>query len=201
MEVQEVNIQNMAIKIPAYYQRVDSMPDDPENSVPYMFQTENALCFALIYPISESKAMHRDQDAVIRGIRQCMGDNQGLIQVEASKDRVFSIVKTLQEPSGVQYVLTYQRFFEGGVINIQAFFEETGTTGIRDSVVFELCQRENLVGTEEDPFAGWTKDPYDENFRQGALMNLSEQEGFDESFPGFPLSLCREFIKTLDEMI
>ena len=60
-----------------------------------------------------------------------------------------------------------------------------------------MCRKENLVGTKSDPFAGWTKDPYDNTIRGGTLMNLSEQEIFDEQFPGFPLTMCREFVRTV----
>ena len=49
------------------------------------------------------------------------------------------------------------------------------------------------------PFAGWTKDPYDESYRRGALMNLSELEEFDEQFPGSALSMCRELVKAIEE--
>ncbi len=198
MESQNVTINGTTISIPEYYQKVDSMPDDPEGSVPYMVQTGNAMCFALIFPVDESKSLPRTKESLISGIRQFLGENQGLIQVEAAEDYVYSIVKTLREPSGVQYILTYQRFFPEFVLNIQAFFEEIGTTGIRDSVGYEMCRRQNLVGTEEDPFAGWAKDPYDESIRDGALMNLSEREEFDEQFPGFPLSMCREFVRALE---
>ena len=52
--------------------------------------------------------------------------------------------------------------------------------------------------TEDDPFVGWAKDPYDDTIREGALMNLSEREEFDEQFPGFPLSMCREFVRTVN---
>lgn len=198
MESQNVTINGTTISIPEYYQKVDSMPDDPEGSVPYMVQTGNAMCFALIFPVDESKSLPRTKESLISGIRQFLGEKQGLIQVEAAEDYVYSIVKTLREPSGVQYILTYQRFFPEFVLNIQAFFEEIGTTGIRDSVGYEMCRRQNLVGTEEDPFAGWAKDPYDESIRDGALMNLSEREEFDEQFPGFPLSMCREFVRALE---
>ncbi len=44
---------------------------------------------------------------------------------------------------------------------------------------------------------GWAQDPYDKNIKHGALMNISEQEKFDDKFFGFPLSMCREFIKAL----
>lgn len=69
-----------------------------------------------------------------------------MIQVEASEDYVYSIVKSMKEPSGVQYILTYQKFYPGFILNIQAYFDEIGTTGIRDSMVYEQCRRENLVG-------------------------------------------------------
>lgn len=197
MNYQNVTINETTISIPEYYQKVDSMPDDPADSIPYMVQTGNAMCFALIFPVDESKSLPRTKESLIAGIRQFLGENQGLIQVEATEDYVYSIVKTLKEPSGVQYILTYQRFFPEFILNIQAFFEEIRTTGIRDSVGYEMCRRQNLVGTEEDPFAGWAKDPYNESIREGALMNLSEQEEFDEQFPGFPLSMCREFVRSL----
>lgn len=197
MDIQELHVNGKSVSIPKYYQRVDSMPDDPEGSLPYMVQTENAACFALIFPVDESQSLPRTQDELIAGIRQFLGENQGLIEAIAETDYVFSIVKTLKQPSGVQYVLTYQKFYPEFILNIQAFFEETGMTGIRDNVVYEMCCRQNIFGTEDDPFSGWTQDPYDANVKTGALMNISEQKQFDEKFPGFPLSMCREFVRTL----
>ena len=197
MKHQNVMINGITITIPDYYKRVDSMPDDPMNSIPYMAQTSNAMCFALIFPVDESKSLPRTKESLLSGIRQFLGKNQGLIQVEVTEDHVYSIVKTLKEPSGVQYILTYQQFLPEFILNIQAFFDEIGTTGLRDSIGYEMCRKENLVGTKSDPFAGWTKDPYDNTIRGGTLMNLSEQEIFDEQFPGFPLTMCREFVRTV----
>ena len=197
MKNQDVTINGITISIPEYYQKVDSMPDDPADSIPYMVQTGNAMCFALIFPVDESKSLPRTKESLISGIRQFLGENQGLIQVEAAEDYVYSIVKTLKEPSGIQYILNYQRFYPEFILNVQAFFEEIGTTGTRDSVVYEICRRQGLVGADGDFFKGWAKDPYDETITEGALMNLSEQEQFDAQFPGFPLSMCREFVRTL----
>ena len=173
------------------------MPDDPKDSTPYMFQTENATCLALLYPINEKDSLLRNKTSLITGIRRYLSDDQGLIQVETETDYVYSIVKSLKEGSGVQYILTFQRFLPDFVLNVQAFFEEAGTTGIRESVVYELCCRNGLVGTDDDPLAGWAYDPYDEGISMGALMNLSESEQFDALFPGFPLTLCREFVHAL----
>ena len=197
MNTQMITINGKTITIPDYYHRVDSMPDDPENSIPYMVQTGNAMCFALIFPVDEAKSLPRTKDSLIAGIRPCLSEKQGLIQVEANDDRVFSIIKSLKEPSGVQYVLTYQKFYTEFILNIQAYFEEIGTTGIRDAIGYELCRKQNLVGSSDDPLEGWAKDPYDETIKAGALMNLSETEQFDEQFPGFPLTMCREFLRTI----
>ncbi len=197
MNTQDITFNGKTITIPDYYQKVDSMPDDPENSVPYMVQTGNAMCFALIFPVDESKSLPRTKDSLISGIRSFLGENQGLIQVEADEDHVYSIVKSMKKPSGVQYILTYQRFYPEFILNIQAYFDEIGTTGMRDGLVYELCRRENLVGNDSDPFAGWVKDPYDESIKDGALMNLSELERFDTQFPGFPLTMCREFVRAI----
>ena len=65
-------------------------------------------------------------------------------------------------------------------------------------MVFEMFRREQAGGENEDPFKGWTCDPYDEKIDKGALMNISEQERFDEIFPGFPLSMCRELVRFLN---
>ena len=67
-------------------------------------------------------------------------------------------------------------------------------------MVYAICRNEGLLGDDgENPLAGWTQDPYDAEITKGALMNLSEQEQFDEQFPGFPLSMCREFINCVVE--
>ena len=89
------------------------------------------------------------------------------------------------------------RFYPEFILNIQAYFEEIGTTGIRDTIGYELCRRQNLVGGGDDPLKGWAKDPYDETINFGALMNLSETEQFDKQFPGFPLTMCREFLRAI----
>lgn len=197
MDYQEVSIRNHTIQIPVYYQKVDSLPDDPEESIPFMIQTENASCFVLAFPIPLTKAMPQDKEVVISSIRSFMGANQGLIQVEADDDKVYSIVKTLKQEGGVQYTLTCHKYFQDCALCIQGFFDEIGTTGLRDTIVYEMCRRNNLVGTEDEPFKGWTCDPYDASIREGALMNLSEQEIYDDKFPDFPLSMCRELVRML----
>ncbi len=197
MEKQTVKIADMSVDIPAYYQRTESMPGDPEGSVPYAVRTENALCVVFLSQVDNSKSLPREQETLIEGIRHFLGAGQGLIKAEAKDDYVYSIVKSLKEPSGVQYILTYQKFYEDGILMIRGFFEETGVTGIRDNMIFAMHRRENPAADDDNPFEGWSKDPYDESITAGVLMNLSEQEKYDEMFPGFPLTMCREFVNCL----
>ena len=56
MEKQEIYVNGELLCIPSYYQKVDSMPGDPENSVPYEVQTHNAGCIAFISTVDISKA-------------------------------------------------------------------------------------------------------------------------------------------------
>lgn len=168
MEKQIVNLEAIKVSIPDYYQKVNSMPDDPKDSVPYMVQTEHAICLALLSLVDKSEMLPRTKDSLIAGIRKDLDDNQGLVQVEVYDDYLYTIVKTLHKPSGVQYTLTYQRFYPDVILNIQAFFEEAGTTGLRDNLVYSMCRKHNIVGSAEDPFQGWMRDPYDGTVTKGA---------------------------------
>ena len=199
MEKQTISINDEKIIIPAYYQKVDSMPGDPENSVPYEVQSENAGCIVFFSAVDYSKQLPREKEDLIDGIRHFLAENQGLIKVEVGDDYVYSIVKNLRQPSGVQYILTYQRFCKDFILNVQGFFEEAGTTGIRDTMVYSLCRNEGMFEDDDNPLNGWAKDPYDPSITTGALMNFSEQEKFDDQFPSFPLSICRQFINCVIE--
>lgn len=195
----DVRVGRAFVAIPNYYTQVDSMPEDPEGSTPFMMHTDNSVCFVLLSPLNETQEMPHDKETIISGIREYMEENQGLIEVDATDDYAYTIVKTLKEPSGVQYILTFHKFLADGNVCIQGYFDEQGMTGIRDSMVYSVLKNENVVGCDEDPTEGWSKDPYDPNYKKGVLMNLSEQEVYDEQFPGFPLSMCREMVRTLKE--
>ena len=196
MDMKSIEINGKTVYIPAYYQQVDSTPEDPEGSIPFMVKTDQAICFLLIYPIALSETVPREQTDLIQGISQFLTKKQALILAEADDDKAYSIVKTAMEPSGMEYTLTYQKFYKDFAINITGFFEEDGTTGFRDTMVYELCRRDGSVGSEKDPFAGWKLDPYGCADKDDLMMNLSEQEQYDEHFPAHPLSMCRELIKT-----
>ena len=69
MELQKVDVSGVTVSIPAYYQKVKPMPNDPPNSVPYMTHTEYTMCFMLIFPIQKSESFPHSQEQLIEGTR------------------------------------------------------------------------------------------------------------------------------------
>lgn len=193
------------MKIPSNYQNVKSMPDDPPRSTAYMTATSNSEVFALVYPISFSEAMPFSNDAsIIRNIRASVADNQALIEVNSGKTKsgnpyVYSIVKTLMEPQGVQYTLILQIMnrVSGDVENLRAFFSESGMTGVRDAQVYAALVQQGYLKSGDTE--SWMKDQYEPSLKRNVLMNLSEYENFDEFFPEHPLSVARNTIQQIIE--
>lgn len=205
MNTKQISIAQSMISVPGYFQQVDSMPEDPEGSIPLMAQSDNAVCLVVLQPLSPEDAMPFDNpQIVIDGIHECMNEDQGLIEVEAGGEAgsryIYSIVKTLKNPDipeGVQYTLTLDKECEGGMVHAEGFFDEQGTTGLRDTVVFQMLASEN--GFDEIK-ADWMQDPYSPSFSRGLLMNKSEWVQFDDMFPGHPLTMAREFVGALNSV-
>lgn len=196
-EIQKIKIAGFDFEIPFYYQQIEALPDDPPGAVPFAVVTPYAQCFFIGYEIQREQMIPPVQGPLLDGIRKFLSDKQGIIECDGNGVMSYSIVKTLSEPHGVQYTLSFQEIIGDRIIFIQGSFEEDGTTGLRDSIVYELMRGSDQVGTEEDPFEGWARDPYDETVTTGALMNLSESRQFDPEFPGTPLMICRELVDFL----
>lgn len=191
------------INVPPYLRKMNSLPDDPANSVAYGLETESCNIFMMTYPIGNQNAMpYGNEQAVINGIHNALSDSQGLIEVksgntQSQKSYIYSIVKSKQNPSGMQYNLTMHINMNEYSFNVQVFCDEVGMTGMRDSVVIQKLINEGTVKMPN--MDGWFKDPYDNSFKKGLLMNLSEKPEYDAMFPNHPLSILRNIIKFLIE--
>ena len=183
------------------YQSVDRLPEDPEGSLPFGIATSNAMAICQVWEIDESNAMELDSKALVKGIHNSLAPNQALIEVGCDKsksghDYIYSIVKTLKEPSGVQYFVLCHYWDEDSVLNFQGFFDEVGTTGMRDSMFYSSMLQQH---SSEEIQSKWWFDPYDENFKHETFMNLSEIKDLDQYFPEHPLSLARAFIEKIKQ--
>ena len=191
------------MNVPIDYQQVASAPGDPQGSISFMKKTDSAVCLAQYYAIQADLAMpFSSTKEVIDGIHKALGPNQGLIEVlsgvtPAGKKYIFTIVKTGNRPNapGTQYCLTLQiGFFASRVFYVQGFFDETGFTGGRDTSVYAILQNEGKIGPNGE---GWMADPYDPEYQQGLLMNLSEKTDYDEIYPTHPLTEARSLAARL----
>ncbi len=189
-------------KIPDHYIELEPAPDDPPYTTPYGYQSKALKAFALVYPIDVSDAMpFGHPEMLITGIHKQLAEDQGLIVVKdgvtkAGRKYIYSIVKTLKgKGMGVQYNLTLHIFFRTYVMNITGFFDEDRITGMRDTKVFSYMRNEGIIKSLDE----WCHDPYDADYKKGLLMNRSEEERFDKTFPWHPLTEARNFVKFVIE--
>jgi hypothetical protein len=201
----EIMLKEFAVHLPDDYGQVQSMPGDPPGSISFMKQTPNSACLAMYTPIPAEQAMpFNSVNQVIDGIRGVLAPDQGIIEVEAGgtvneRKYIYSIIKTVNRGGvqGVQYILTMHiGYYSDYVFQCQAFFDETGLTGARDASVFAILENDHKVGSNGE---GWVRDPYDETYAQGALMNLSESREYDATFPNHPLTQARALVQFLIE--
>ena len=194
------NEEMILVNLPDRYLKVKSLPDDPPYSVAYGYENDGSGCFIMTYPIPADRAMpYENSQEVVDGIHASLGDDQGLIEVENGKTEeghsyIYSIVKSLKQPHGVQYCMTMHIDYVDYAVQVQGFFDEIGTTGIRDALIFAQAQNQNLVKVTEKGIEGWNQDPYDPSFDHGNMMNMSERREYDELFPAHPLSEARRFV-------
>lgn len=185
------------------YQQCDRLDTDPEGSIPFGIATNQTYAICQVWPITPDQAMDLNSNQLIDGIHHSLQPNQALIEVNcgktaSNKDYIYSIVKTLKEPHGAQYFVLLD-YWEtpSSVLRFQGFFEENGTTGVRDASIFSAFAKNHPTDVVR---VNWLFDPYDPNFKHPTLMNQSERPEFDSFFPEHPLSMAREFAgRVIDE--
>lgn len=195
---QRVETAGRTVELPGWLQPCRAMPDDPPGSLPFLYQiagdTGGSTGLVTVSPLAPEQTMpFGEARAVIDGIHECLGDDQGLVEVKATRTRggepvIWSIVKTTMEPSGVQYFLMLHLATAAGPLCVRGFFDEAVATGMRDTLV--------AARGYEGP---WRADPYDPSFTRGNLMNQSEAAEWDAAFPAHPLSKARELARHVVE--
>ena len=186
-----------------YWQQSALLPDDPPGTQAfgYLF-SDDTTGTVTTRPYPAEYAMPLDKDQMIDGLLEAdavVAGQAGLIEVDVERTAggvpyVYSLMKIKQEPSGVQYNLTLHLHAEH-VQQVQGFFIEGRTTGMRDAAVYEIARQNDWLHepTADDPMGGWARDPYS-GLSAGLVMNMSELPDFDGDFPAHPLSMAREII-------
>lgn len=196
---------NNAHAIPENYRFIERTTDSLDEATYINSQTNQANCVVLAAPIEGSGIALLTQAETAGFACETADPALGIIEAGSGKSNDFSyayfILKELLSdagiPPGAQYFLFMDATSNSGTMRFHGRFEETGCTGIRESIAHEICRQEGIVG---DGFDGWFTDPCGLG-AQNAPANLSEDPRFDAMFPDHPLSKAREFVRyVLDQM-
>ncbi len=179
--------------------QIPSQAGDRPGTVVAIYQNSFSAGTVIGYPISEEELMPFPQPELLAGIRLYLSQNQGIIAVHSGRTPsglpfLYSIVKNVERNgpvSTVNYLLTVQilldQFYE-----FRGQFVTEGVSGIRESVVMNQVMA-SLPAGKSMADVEWAKDPYDSR-ATGVLMNHSENERYDASFPEHALSMLRAFL-------
>lgn len=190
---------------PDNYQVTEVKPDTraafPEGSAFFCLHTESTKAFLVAYQTGRTPTMGlKPPQEVVSYLHENMTESQGIIEVgcgETLKGNtvLYYIIKDQLHDDGRpgnKYCLKLNLQVEDTIYSIAGHFSEEGTTGIRDNAVFAMYMRDHPE--LEDPFEGWSRDPYDSTYTKGFLMNQSEIYQFDKYFPEHPLSQARKYV-------
>ncbi|MBQ9153079.1 MAG: hypothetical protein IJ130_04635 [Solobacterium sp.] len=192
----------MMLKLPDYYNQLAPMPKDPPNSVSMEAENQHSHIYVIMFPVQKRQCMpFDDPQKVIDVIHRNLTDEQGLIEVDTGKTvlgkkYIYNIKKCHGDTSGVLYILTCNTDDNEACVHLQGFFDETGAPGIRSG---SILAQSRFAGIVSEDLEGWAEDPYDPEYKNGALMNLSEHRKFDSAFPSHPLSMARELVRYIAE--
>lgn len=207
------------LHLPDTWEQLNTLPEDAPGTVAVGYRLAGSNGVVTLAPL-DSQMMPVDREEVVTGIRPSLKEfHAGLVEADAGETPagdivVYTVVKTLPPEEGegrdgegnpadhgMQYNLTVHLAVETGEYlepwQIQGFFTETGTTGVRDAVVMELERRKGTVSIGDDGLVGWFVDPYDPALTPAdgyLLANLSEDREYDDRFPEHPLSQARAFL-------
>lgn len=150
-----------------------------------------------IKDLNDLRTYYRNQVAAQKG---------GLIQVDLIEIKAHTVIKTIfkfpQTPSGSTYLssLTIPFAKYSFVVKIQAM--EAGHTGVRDNLIANKLLRQGKISVDDaGNFKGWSSDPYLKGYKEGTLMNLSENQTHDNQFRMHPLSLSRNMLSDIEDQI
>lgn len=197
-----------------YKHRMPKQIPDPKKGCSILTDSCNGLVLSWIVPSSD--AMNYDSvEDTIKVFRSQVDDNCGIIECKNGTTKkgykyIYNLWKMkIEVDENVMPEISYNLNINIKVGDDDYFvnsnFAEVGKTGMRDSVglanfeqAFKLKYPDGNY-TQEDILKSFYFDPYDKENRKGFLMNFSEKDLFDATFPKHPLSEARKYAKWIVE--
>jgi hypothetical protein len=128
--------------------------------------------------------------------RELLGPKGGLVEVEPESvcglDALRVIIKVRQDAGGMAYVASLTLPFQDCSFVLKAQCYEAGTTGVRDTLVYD-----KLLGSGAP-----TRhcDPYLPTYENPTLRSPSDDAEWDAPFPNHPLSRARRHLIAMRQL-
>ena len=196
--------------LPTIYEKADDelkqeVGYDPEDNIYCMCNDNTVALIQFKHSVSDEPFDYDEQsliDFLHESIDKDNDDTTGIVDVKGgiTKSGGQYLIQILKQSvrsdngfhTGNRYLLELYIEKNGEDQLVEGTFVESGTTGLRESMVMAQLQNEGLL---DDFPEGWSADPYDPDFKKGFLMNLAEQEKYDKYFVTHPLSEARKLAK------
>jgi len=187
------------LRLPSPWQRLDDMPDQPYGTQVAGFITETCQAIVFVRRVLQTAWMPLDTGSITDSIAKVLSEDVGLLDVGVHKTAsgipyAYTLVKAKMEPSGLNFNVTLHLHSDYRH-EIDAFFTEIGTTGVREALVWELAMREGRVRPGPGGLEGWTVDPH--GIGGAFLPNLADDVEYDEKFREHALAEARAFLRAV----
>ncbi len=179
---------------------------DDKNIVQWVNPEQTAAILLNFFDSKPDLPTLQDKAKLRQFYRELLAEqNGGLILVDLIALHHRPVVKTIfkipQETGGFAYLAALTIPFEkcSYVIKIQS--PEIGVTGIREAGITPRLLKAGEIKLEKNGYGNWLQDPYDEDWKKGALMNKAEHPQYDSDFPNHPLTIARGLINQLEQEV
>ena len=164
----------------------------------------SGICMS--WPVTESESMPlSDFEDLINKFHTDMDDNQGLVYAKCGLtpkgNRYACGIRKMRFPDNegnlgpISYELGFNIRLNGKIHFIDSSFQSRdGMPGYRDEILGLMSRGSSELQLNVDQ---WVRDPYIAAYKNGLLMEWTEDEKYDELFPYDPLSEARRFIEYL----
>ena len=179
--------------------------DSTETKLQYVSPDSDPMVIEIFEPNGEMKK--EDSEAIMLAYRdwtrkQTAKIGGGLIMCEevltengiVGYESITKIPKREGRGMDYTYFLNLNDYKEQKMYQFRIMVFEMNPTGLRDNIsMHPIC---DITNTDiEELMSLYRQDPYDKEYKDGNLMNISEKKEFDSFFPFHPLSIIRNEIK------
>ncbi|WP_298425551.1 hypothetical protein [uncultured Kordia sp.] len=179
--------------------------DSTETKLQYISPDSDPMVIEIFEPNGEMKK--ENSEAIMLAYRdwtrkQTVKIGGGLIMCEevltengiVGYESITKIPKREGRGMDYTYFLNLNDYKEQKMYQFRVMIFEMNPTGLRDNIsMHPIC---DITDTDIGELMSlYRQDPYNKEFKEGNLMNISEKEEFDSFFPFHPLSIIRNEIK------